>query len=80
MTHPIASMVDSYLAGKTSKEETASQIASFVRGDITAAGVDQQKVQKFGELMEAVQPQTTPFCAGVTVGISVIRCTAIFGC
>jgi len=80
MSHPIASMVDSYLEGKTSKEETASQIASFVRGDITAAGVDQQKMQKFGELVEAVQPQTTPGCVGFTLGVSIIRCTAIFGC
>jgi hypothetical protein len=76
MSHPIASMVDSYLEGHTSKEDAASQIVSFIHGDITAAGVDKRKVEKFTELMDSVQPQTTPLC----VTVSILRCTALLAC
>jgi hypothetical protein len=74
MPHPTASIVDSYLEGHTSKEDAASQIVSFIHGDITAAGADAQKVEKFTELWDAVQPQTTPLCLTIIVCTRVVRC------
>lgn len=74
MPHPTASIVDSYLEGKTTKEEVVSQILSFARGDIAAAGADERKVEKFTELWDAVQPQTTPLCLTIIVCTRVIRC------
>lgn len=74
MPHPTASIVDSYLEGKTSKEEVVSQIVSFIHGDIVAAGADQRKIEKITELWDAIQPQTTPWC------FSVLVCTRLANC